>query len=133
MLSLQACLRYPDSRDEGDPVGDPLVELARVDIDVTGMHVCLSTAPTRSPGTPRRELFGILTNPLVWDMDGDGLGDGETVVVQRGTGGSGGQPQRGWLSPGHPGESETAGIAGPHSSAMPPAADPHTGYGGEGG
>ncbi len=81
MLSLQACLRYPDSRDEGDPVGDPLVELAKVDIDVTGMHVCLSTAPTRSPGTPRRELFGILTNPLVWDTDGDGLGDGETVVV----------------------------------------------------
>jgi hypothetical protein len=45
-------LRYPDSRDEGDPVGDPPVELVKVDIDVTGSMV---------------PFYG--ADPFTWDTD----------------------------------------------------------------
>src|SRR5215217_5049660 len=34
-----------------------------------------------NPDTDGDELFSLLTDPLVWDTNGDGIGDGETVVV----------------------------------------------------
>ena len=111
-----------------DADGDGVADGDEVNIYFTDPWVWDTDGDGISDG---EELFGILTNPLVWDTNGDGVGDGRDSRRLTRIGDSG-RPQRDRSSPDHRDGSETAGMAA-RSAAMPPAADHHTGYGGEGG
>ena len=97
---------------------------------------CRTPPPVRREPPLRRrwrELFGLLTDPLVWDTDGDGVRDGETVVVDAGIDDAGWPIlRRDRSSPDHRDEIRNSGMAA-RSAAMPPATDRDPGNGGQGG